>query len=63
MTKQSEIMHRIKSIAQVMMCLQHEFDKLIKEVNSGVDNNTDSDCLGDDGRSILQGESEIRHLD
>lgn len=63
MTTQSEIIHRIKNIAQVMMCLQHEFDKLIKEVNGGVVNNTDSDCVGDVGWSVSESAKEIWNPD
>jgi len=45
--------HRMKNIAQVLMCLQREFDKLYKEVNDGGVDYTISDNSGDDGRTVL----------
>lgn len=53
------IKHRVKNIAQAMMCLQHEFDKFMKEVDDGMVSDTNCDIYGDVRRTSVQVDSSL----
>lgn len=50
-----DILHRMKNIAQIMMCLQSSIDKLYEEVEHGVVNNSADDCIRNAGWTVPKG--------
>lgn len=61
MTKEeaTSVNHRIKNIAHIMMSLQHQFDKLVKEIDDGVVDNPNCNCARNGGRTNVQMDSSL----
>lgn len=62
-----KVLHRLKDVAQALMCLEHLLEKLAEDITHDDDYvsiTSDSVCdTINDGTSILKGESKIWNTD